>query len=34
LPYLTPDKHKGYAMFWSSTTLVGLGALYKVLRMK
>ncbi len=27
LPYLTPEKHKGYAMFWGGATLVGLMAM-------
>lgn len=34
LPYLTPDKHRAYAMFWGLTSLVGLTAIRKVIRMK
>lgn len=34
LPYLTPDKHRAYAMFWGLTSIVGLGAMAKVLKMK
>jgi hypothetical protein len=33
-PYLTPAKHKDYATFWGGAVLVGLFAIFKVLRMK
>ncbi len=34
LPYLTPQKHQGYAMFWGCTSLVGWFAIIKAFRMK
>lgn len=33
-PYLTPAKHRDYATFWACTSLVGLTAIIKVLRMR
>lgn len=34
LPYLTPDKHRAYALFWGMTSMVGFGAIAKVLKMR
>ena len=32
LPYLTPDKHLSYALFWGSSSLIGLYSIIKVLK--
>lgn len=32
-PYLTPDKHQGYYLFWGSCTTLGIMTLLKLIKM-
>lgn len=32
MPYLTPERHMNYAMFWGGATLVGIWGVFKALK--